>query len=64
MSRSWMNLPNEAANNTLNEIPASSLIQINQVLMAAHIRVDSSYAKLQHAEALVAHMEMQLSIEV
>ncbi|KAG1728427.1 hypothetical protein EDB19DRAFT_1897395 [Suillus lakei] len=48
--------------NLLNE--GNSLMQINQALMAAHIKVDSSYAKLQHMEALVAHMEIQLSIDV
>ncbi|KAG0702916.1 hypothetical protein DFH29DRAFT_804333 [Suillus ampliporus] len=59
----WV-LAREAANNALTEIPASSLMQINQALMAARIKVDSSYVKLQHAEALVAHMEIQLSIDV
>ncbi|KAG1764381.1 hypothetical protein EV702DRAFT_982084 [Suillus placidus] len=50
----------QAANNALTEVLASSLAQINQVLTVAHIQVDLSYAKLQHAEALVAHMESQL----
>jgi hypothetical protein len=54
----------EVANNALTEIRASSLMLINQALMAARIRVDSSYARLQHVEALVAHIEIQLSIEV
>ncbi|KAG1900180.1 uncharacterized protein F5891DRAFT_1128625 [Suillus fuscotomentosus] len=53
----------QAANNALTELPASSLVQINQALTVARIRVDSSYAKLQHAEALVAHMESQLGVD-
>ncbi|KAG1750862.1 hypothetical protein EDB19DRAFT_1893370 [Suillus lakei] len=32
-------------------------------LMQARIRVDTAYAKIQNAEALVVHMEIQLSIE-
>ncbi|KAG1902921.1 uncharacterized protein F5891DRAFT_948412, partial [Suillus fuscotomentosus] len=62
--RADWDLAHKAANSALNEIPASNLLQINQALMAAHIRVDSSYAKLQHTEVLVAHMEIQLSIDI
>jgi hypothetical protein len=47
----------------LTEVVPSSLVQINQALTVARIWVDSSYAKLQHAEALVAHMESQLTID-
>lgn len=36
---------------------------INEALTQARIRVDSSYAKLQHAEALVVHVEIQLAVE-
>jgi hypothetical protein len=36
---------------------------MNSALAQARIRVDSSYAKLQHAEALVAHTETQLTID-
>lgn len=61
--RADWDLAREAANNALTEIPASSLTLINQALTAARIGVDSSYARLQHAEALVAHIEIQLSIE-
>ncbi|KAG2140768.1 hypothetical protein BD769DRAFT_1626225 [Suillus cothurnatus] len=46
----------EAANNSLTGIAASSLQKINEALTQAWIRIDSSYAKLQHAEALVAHV--------
>ncbi|KAG1844311.1 hypothetical protein DFJ58DRAFT_664845 [Suillus subalutaceus] len=53
----------EAANNSLTGIAASSLQKINEALTQARIRVDSSYAKLQHAEALVAHVEIQLTVE-
>lgn len=61
--RADWDLAREAANNALTEIPASSLTLINQALTTARIEVDSSYARLQHAEALVAHIEIQLSIE-
>ncbi|KAG1846898.1 hypothetical protein F4604DRAFT_1884124 [Suillus subluteus] len=53
----------EAANNSLTRIAASSLQKINEVLTQARIRVDSSYVKLQHAEALVAHVKIQLAGE-
>lgn len=53
----------EAANNSLTGIAASSLQKINEALAQARIRVDSSYAKLQHAEALVVHVEIQLAVE-
>jgi hypothetical protein len=36
---------------------------MNEALAQARIRVDSSYAKLQHAEVLVAHVEVQLAVE-
>jgi len=36
---------------------------MNNVLAQAHIRVDSSYAKLQHAEVLVAHIETHLAVD-
>jgi hypothetical protein len=53
----------EAANNSLTGIAASSLQKINEALTQARIRIDSSYAKLQHAEVLVAHVEIQLAVE-
>ncbi|KAG2112534.1 uncharacterized protein F5147DRAFT_744450 [Suillus discolor] len=40
-----------------------SLEEINHALSQAWIRVDSSYAKLQHAEGLVAHVEIQLAVD-
>jgi hypothetical protein len=42
---------------------AGDMGQISAVLSQARIRVDSAYAKLQNAEAFVAHVEMQLQIE-
>ncbi|KAG1773750.1 hypothetical protein EV702DRAFT_1200889 [Suillus placidus] len=53
----------EFANNALTGIATGSLEQINEALAQARIRVDSSYAKLQHAEMLVAHVEHQLAVE-
>ncbi|KAG1881214.1 hypothetical protein F4604DRAFT_1879732 [Suillus subluteus] len=45
----------QAADNSLTAITAGNLEQINTALTQARIWVDSSYAKLQHAEALVVH---------
>ncbi|KAG2741541.1 hypothetical protein P692DRAFT_20880086 [Suillus brevipes Sb2] len=53
----------QAANNVLTGIAAGSFEEINRALAQARICVDSSYAKLQHAEALVAHVEIQLALE-
>jgi hypothetical protein len=39
------------------------LDQINSALAQARIRVDTSYTKLQNAEALVAHIEVQLAVD-
>jgi hypothetical protein len=36
---------------------------MNNILAKARIRVDSSYAKLQHAEVLVAHIETHLAVD-
>jgi len=36
---------------------------MNDALRQARILVDSSYAKLQHAEALVVHIETQLAVD-
>ncbi|KAG1763988.1 hypothetical protein EV702DRAFT_1051527 [Suillus placidus] len=58
-----MEFSTQLANNALTEIAAGSLEQINKALAQARIRVDSSYAKLQHAEVLVAHIESQLAVE-
>ncbi|KAG2108471.1 uncharacterized protein F5147DRAFT_745761 [Suillus discolor] len=51
----------EAANSSLTAIAAGNLEQINNALSQARIQVDSSYAKLQHAEALVVHIEALLA---
>lgn len=53
----------EAANQALTTIAAGDLSRISAALSQARIRVDSGYAKLQNAEALTAHMEIQLGIE-
>ncbi|KAG1733397.1 uncharacterized protein EDB91DRAFT_1028248, partial [Suillus paluster] len=53
----------EVGNNTLTSIPTGSLEEINNALVQARIRVDSSYAKLQHGEGLVAHIETQLAVD-
>ncbi|KAG2127535.1 uncharacterized protein EDB93DRAFT_1243693 [Suillus bovinus] len=54
-------LAHKAANNSLTTITAGNLEQMNTALAQAHIQVDSSYAKLQHAEALVVHVETLLA---
>ncbi|KAG2055400.1 hypothetical protein BDR06DRAFT_981976 [Suillus hirtellus] len=57
LSVQYIEVLNELAEqSSLTEITASNLEQINNALSQACIRVDSSYAKLQHAEALVAHI--------
>jgi hypothetical protein len=53
----------EVGNTALTSIPTGSLQEINNALAQARIRVDSSYAKLQHAEGLVAHIETQLAVD-
>ncbi|KAG2090003.1 uncharacterized protein F5147DRAFT_748280 [Suillus discolor] len=53
----------EVGNTTLTSIPTSSLQEINNALAQAWICVDSSYAKLQHAEGLVVHIETQLAVD-
>ncbi|KAG1800236.1 uncharacterized protein HD556DRAFT_1230306 [Suillus plorans] len=53
----------EVGNNALTSIPTGSLEQINSALTQAHIQVDTSYTKLQNAEALVAHIEVQLVVD-
>lgn len=53
----------EAGNNALTGTNATSLEKINQALKQARVRVDSSYAKLQNVEMLVAHCEMLLSVD-
>ncbi|KAG2352683.1 hypothetical protein BDR07DRAFT_1454895 [Suillus spraguei] len=47
----------------LDELTQRRLEEINNALAQARIRVDSSYAKLQHAEGLVAHIETQLAVD-
>ncbi|KAG1723087.1 hypothetical protein EDD22DRAFT_982950 [Suillus occidentalis] len=47
----------------LDELTQQCLEEINNALAQARIHVDSSYAKLQHAEGLVAHIETQLAVE-
>lgn len=51
------------ANNALTTVGISNFAEISAALTTARIRVDAAYAKLQNAEALVVHMEIQLCIE-
>ncbi|KAG1723963.1 hypothetical protein EDB19DRAFT_1897990 [Suillus lakei] len=53
----------ESGNNALTGVNAGSLEQMNDALKQAHIRVDLSYAKLQHAKVLVAHCDSLLSVD-
>ncbi|KAH7904674.1 hypothetical protein BJ138DRAFT_884863 [Hygrophoropsis aurantiaca] len=53
-----------AANNALNTAPVGAgFDQIHATLLQARKRVDTAYTKLQNAEALAAHMELQLVID-
>ncbi|KAG2336949.1 hypothetical protein BDR05DRAFT_896013 [Suillus weaverae] len=61
--QSEWNLAREAGNQALTTIPIGDLNQISAALSQARIRVDSAYGKLQNAEALTAHVEMQLQVE-
>ncbi|KAG1770561.1 hypothetical protein EV702DRAFT_1181582 [Suillus placidus] len=61
--RADWDLAREAANNSLTATAAGNLEQINIALAQARIRVDSSYTKLQHAEALVARIESLLAVD-
>jgi hypothetical protein len=61
--RTDWDISREAANNALTSIPTGNFEQINEALKHARIRVDSSYARLQHAEALVSQSEIHLSVD-
>ncbi|KAG1811934.1 hypothetical protein EV424DRAFT_1300121, partial [Suillus variegatus] len=61
--REEWNTARSAANNALTTIGVGNFSEISTTLTTAHIHVDAAYAKLQNAEALVAHMEFQLRIE-
>ncbi|KAG0698743.1 hypothetical protein DFH29DRAFT_983794 [Suillus ampliporus] len=52
-----------SANNALTTVRVSNFAEISATLTTARICVDAAYAKLQNAEALVTHMEIQLCIE-
>ncbi|KAG2147965.1 hypothetical protein DEU56DRAFT_753229 [Suillus clintonianus] len=51
--RAEWDLARESGNNALTGVHAGSLEQMSAALKQAHIQVDSSYAKLQHAKVLV-----------
>ncbi|KAG2336017.1 hypothetical protein BDR05DRAFT_897365 [Suillus weaverae] len=53
----------EQHNQALTTIPVGNLNQILAALSQARIHVDSAYTKLQNAEALTAHVEMQLQVK-
>ncbi|KAG1720809.1 hypothetical protein EDB19DRAFT_1898412 [Suillus lakei] len=61
--REEWNAAQSAANNALTTVGAGNFAEISAALMQAQIRVDTAYAKIQNMEALVAHMDIQLSIE-
>ncbi|KAG1764331.1 hypothetical protein EDD22DRAFT_979071 [Suillus occidentalis] len=61
--RDEWNTARSAANNALTTVGVGDFAEICAALTTARIRVDAAYAKLQNAEALVAHMEIQLRIE-
>ncbi|KAG1832774.1 hypothetical protein EV424DRAFT_1312495, partial [Suillus variegatus] len=61
--RAEWDLARESSNNALTGVHVSSFEQMHDALKQAHIQVDSSYAKLQHAEGLVAHCEALLSVD-
>ncbi|KAG2149219.1 hypothetical protein DEU56DRAFT_869443 [Suillus clintonianus] len=61
VSAEW-DLAFESGNNALMGVHAGSLEQMGAVLKQARIQVDSSYAKLQHAEVLVAYCKGVLSV--
>ncbi|KAG1885348.1 uncharacterized protein F5891DRAFT_1201804 [Suillus fuscotomentosus] len=61
--RAEWDLARESGNNALNGVHIGSLEQMHDALKQARIRVNSSYAKLQHAEGLVAHCETLLSVD-
>lgn len=44
-------------------VGAGNFSKINAALIQAQIRVDTTYAKIQNVEALVAQMEIQLGIK-
>ncbi|KAG2055886.1 hypothetical protein BDR06DRAFT_981630 [Suillus hirtellus] len=61
--RAEWDLARESGNKALNGVHIGSLEQMHDTLKQACIRVNSSYAKLQHAEGLVAHCETLLSVD-
>ncbi|KAG1769947.1 hypothetical protein EV702DRAFT_978318 [Suillus placidus] len=61
--RADWDMAREVSNNALTSIPTGSLEEINNALAQARIHVDSSYAKLQHAEGLVAHIKTRLAVD-
>ncbi|KAG2130279.1 uncharacterized protein EDB93DRAFT_1060642, partial [Suillus bovinus] len=50
-------------NNALTTVRVGNFEEISAALTTACIRVDTAYGKLQNAEALVAHMEIQRHVE-
>jgi hypothetical protein len=53
----------EAANQALTCVAVGDIFQINAALSQARTRVDTAYAKLQHAETFAGHLEGRLRIE-
>ncbi|KAI6115508.1 hypothetical protein EDD16DRAFT_1693366 [Pisolithus croceorrhizus] len=53
----------EAANSALTEVLVSNLEELSIAIRWSHVRVDTSYAKLQHAETHTSNVEMHLGIQ-
>ncbi|KAG2034009.1 hypothetical protein BDR03DRAFT_870812 [Suillus americanus] len=57
------NSAREAANRSLVEIHVGSFADMHVALNQARVRVDGSYSRLQNAEAMASHLEVQLGID-
>ncbi|KAI6027772.1 hypothetical protein BKA83DRAFT_4462509 [Pisolithus microcarpus] len=53
----------EAANNALSEVPTGNLQELAIMIKQSCVCVDTTYAKLQHAETHTSNMEMHLGIQ-
>ncbi|KAG1848223.1 hypothetical protein F4604DRAFT_1594025 [Suillus subluteus] len=60
--KEW-NLAREAANRALVEIHVRGFEEMHVALNQARVCVDRAYSKLQNAEAMASHLEIQLGID-
>ncbi|KAG2114526.1 hypothetical protein DEU56DRAFT_933756 [Suillus clintonianus] len=60
--KEW-NTAREAANRALVDIHVGGYQEMHTAINQARIRVDGSYSKLQNAEAMASHLEIQLGID-